>query len=114
MHQPINWTVNNFARPDKRNLVIYEMLLRDFIEAHDWKTLKDTLNYFQTMGVNAIQLMPLNEFDGNESWGYNPSYFLAPDKYYGPKNRRKGIHRQLSQPWYCRDHGYCPQSYDRG
>lgn len=84
-----NWTVSNFARPDKRNLVIYEMLLRDFIEAHDWKTLKDTLNYFQTMGVNAIQLMPLNEFDGNESWGYNPSYFLAPDKYYGPKNRLK-------------------------
>jgi Alpha amylase, catalytic domain/Carbohydrate-binding module 48 (Isoamylase N-terminal domain) len=83
------WTVNNFARPDKRNLIIYEMLLRDFIEAHDWKTLRDTLNYFQTMGVNAIQLMPVNEFDGNESWGYNPSYFLAPDKYYGPKNRMK-------------------------
>ena len=83
------WTVNNFARPDKRNLVIYEMLLRDFIEAHDWKTLRDTLNYFQTMGINAIQLMPVNEFDGNESWGYNPSYFLAPDKYYGPKNRMK-------------------------
>ncbi len=84
-----NWAVSNFARPDKRNLVIYEMLLRDFIEAHDWKTLRDTLNYFQTMGINAIQLMPVNEFDGNESWGYNPSYFLAPDKYYGPKNRMK-------------------------
>ena len=83
------WTVNNFSRPDKRNLVIYEMLLRDFLAAHDWKTLKDTLSYFKTLGVNAIQLMPFNEFEGNESWGYNPDYFLAPDKYYGPKNRLK-------------------------
>lgn len=83
------WAVPNFTRPDKRNLVIYEMLLRDFITAHDWKTLKDTLSYLKTMGVNAIELMPFNEFEGNESWGYNPSYFLAPDKYYGPKNTLK-------------------------
>ncbi len=84
-----SWTINNFSRPDKRNLVIYEMLVRDFVAAHDWKTIRDTLNYLQTMGVNAIEIMPFNEFDGNESWGYNPSYFLAPDKYYGPKNSLK-------------------------
>jgi glycosidase len=84
-----NWTVSNFSRPDKRNLVIYEMLVRDFVAAHDWKTIRDTLNYLQSMGVNAIQVMPINEFDGNESWGYNPAYFMAPDKYYGPKNTLK-------------------------
>lgn len=84
-----NWTVTNFNRPDKRNLVIYEMLVRDFVAAHDWKTIRDTLSYLQRLGVNAIQLMPFNEFDGNESWGYNPAYFLAPDKYYGPKNSLK-------------------------
>jgi len=84
-----SWAINNFSRPDKRNLVIYEMLLRDFLAAHDWKTLKDTLSYFKTLGINAIQLMPFNEFEGNESWGYNPDYFLAPDKYYGPKNTLK-------------------------
>ena len=83
------WAVNSFSRPDKKNLVIYELLLRDFIAAHDWKTLKDTLGYFKTMGVNAIEIMPFSEFEGNESWGYNPDYFLAPDKYYGPKNRLK-------------------------
>ncbi|HEX7846877.1 MAG TPA: alpha-amylase family glycosyl hydrolase [Chitinophagaceae bacterium] len=84
-----NWTINNFSRPDKRNLVIYELLVRDFVAAHDWKTLRDTLSYLQTLGINAIEIMPFNEFDGNESWGYNPSYFLAPDKYYGPKNLLK-------------------------
>ena len=84
-----NWAINSFSRPDKKNLVIYELLLRDFLTAHDWKTLKDTLSYFKTLGVNAVQLMPFNEFEGNESWGYNPDYFLAPDKYYGPKNSLK-------------------------
>jgi hypothetical protein len=83
------WAVNNFSRPDKRNLVIYELLLRDFIAAHDWKTLRDTLSYFKTLGINAIEIMPFNEFEGNESWGYNPDYFLAPDKYYGTKNALK-------------------------
>lgn len=83
------WAINSFSRPDKRNLVIYEMLLRDFVAAHDWKTLRDTLSYFKTLGVNAIEIMPFNEFEGNESWGYNPDYFLAPDKFYGPKNTLK-------------------------
>src|SRR5205809_7993714 len=33
--------------------------------------------------------MPINEFDGNESWGYNPSFYFAADKYYGTKNKFK-------------------------
>jgi 1,4-alpha-glucan branching enzyme len=81
-----NWQVNNFTRPDKRKLVIYELLVRDFLAAHDWNTLRDTLNYLQNLGINTIELMPLNEFEGNSSWGYNPDFYFAPDKYYGPKN----------------------------
>lgn len=84
-----NWTVNNFNRPDKRSLVVYEMLLRDFLQNSNWNVLKDTLAYLQRMGINAIEIMPFNEFDNNLSWGYNPSYFLAPDKYYGSKNALK-------------------------
>ncbi|MBL7743210.1 MAG: T9SS type A sorting domain-containing protein [Chitinophagaceae bacterium] len=84
-----SWSVSNFSRPDKRNLVIYELLLRDFIQAHDWKTLKDTLNYLKNLGVNAIEVMPFNEFEGNLSWGYNPFQYFALDKYYGPKNNLK-------------------------
>jgi glycosidase len=79
------WQVTNFSKPDKRKLVIYELLVRDFLAAHDWNTLKDTLNYLQNLGVNAIEVMPFNEFEGNSSWGYNPDFYFAPDKYYGPK-----------------------------
>lgn len=84
-----NWQVSNFSRPDKRGLMVYEVLLRDYVSAHDWKTLRDTLNYLKNMGINAIELMPFNEFEGNNSWGYNPDFFFAPDKYYGTKNSLK-------------------------
>lgn len=84
-----NWAVNNFSRPDKRNLVIYELLLRDFIGSHDWKTLKDTISHLKALGINAVEVMPFNEFEGNLSWGYNSFQYFAPDKYYGPKNTLK-------------------------
>jgi 1,4-alpha-glucan branching enzyme len=83
------WTSNTFTRPDKRGLVVYELLVRDFVAAHDWKTLRDTLTYLKRLGVNAVELMPLNEFEGNLSWGYNPDFYFAPDKYYGPANSLK-------------------------
>ncbi|HEY0057784.1 MAG TPA: alpha-amylase family glycosyl hydrolase [Flavisolibacter sp.] len=86
---PYTWGVPSFTRPDKRGLVIYELLLRDFIAAHDWKTLRDTLGYLKRLGINAIELLPFNEFEGNLSWGYNPDFYFAPDKYYGPKNDLK-------------------------
>ncbi|MDQ3682889.1 MAG: alpha-amylase family glycosyl hydrolase [Bacteroidota bacterium] len=83
------WAVNNFSRPDKRGLIVYELLLRDFVAAHNWKTLTDTLSHLKTLGINAIELLPFNEFEGNESWGYNPNFYFAPDKYYGTKNDLK-------------------------
>lgn len=86
-----NWQSNTFQRPDKRKLVVYELLVRDFVTKHNWATLRDSIGYFKSLGINAIHLMPFNEFEGNISWGYNPSYYLAPDKYYGPKNTLKAF-----------------------
>jgi 1,4-alpha-glucan branching enzyme len=81
--QAYNWTAANYQKPKKTDLVIYELLLRDFLNTHDYKTLIDTLDYLENLGINAIELMPFNEFEGNISWGYNPSFYFAPDKYYG-------------------------------
>lgn len=86
-----NWTDENYVRPEEEKLVIYETLLRDFIAAHNYATLTDSLDYLDNLGVNAIQLMPVNEFEGNESWGYNPSFFFAADKYYGPSDSYKAF-----------------------
>ena len=83
------WQNTNFTPPAKTNLVIYELLVRDFIATHYYQTLIDTLAYLQRLGVNAIELMPVNEFEGNSGWGYNTNYYFAPDKYYGTKTDLK-------------------------
>jgi len=85
-----NWDPNvQFNRFDQRDLVIYELLLRDFDAAHSWNALIQRMDYFDSLGINAIQLMPVMEFEGNESWGYNPMFMMAPDKYYGPADDLK-------------------------
>lgn len=87
---PYNWQ-HSFIKPASDNLVIYELLIRDFIGKHNYQTLTDTLNYLQRLGVNAIEVMPFNEFEGNESWGYNTAFYFAPDKYYGTKDALKAF-----------------------
>lgn len=79
------WQEFAFLPPEPEELVIYEMLIRDFVATRDIKTITDTLNYLESIGINAIELMPVNEFEGNNSWGYNPSFYFAFDKYYGQK-----------------------------
>lgn len=83
------WEVESFEAPAPEDLVIYELHIRDFVATRDIKTVMDTLDYLQRLGVNAIELMPINEFEGNDSWGYNPSFYFAPDKAYGTKDDYK-------------------------
>ena len=90
--QPFAWVYSDtFQRPAQEDLVIYELHVRDFIKRHDYQTLTDTLDYLENLGINAIELMPFNEFEGNSSWGYNPSFYFAPDKYYGTKHALKSF-----------------------
>jgi 1,4-alpha-glucan branching enzyme len=88
---PYVWKTANFQRPAKRDLVIYELLMRDFVATHDYQTVMDSLPYFKRLGINAIQFMPVQEFDGNESWGYNPDFHMALDKYYGSPDKFKAL-----------------------
>ncbi len=84
-----NWTDQSFVRPAKTKLVVYELLVRDFLEDRTYTSLTDSLDYLENLGVTAIQLMPINEFEGNDSWGYNPSFYFAPDKAYGSSEALK-------------------------
>ena len=86
-----NWQVTTFTPPAQKNLVIYELLMRDFVATHSYQTLTDTLNYIARLGVNAIELMPINEFEANDSWGYNSNFMFALDKYYGTPNAYKAF-----------------------
>lgn len=87
--QQYDFVVENFDAPEKPMMVIYELLLRDFLADHSFTSLTDTLDYFERLGVNVIQLMPVSEFEGNDSWGYNQSFHMAVDKYYGSRDQLK-------------------------
>jgi hypothetical protein len=89
--QPYIWQTENFTPPPVTDMIVYELLVRDFTSEHTFQSVIDTLGYLQRLGVNVIELMPVNEFEGNISWGYNPNYYFAADKYYGPKNTLKAL-----------------------
>ena len=86
-----NWKHTNFEKPEKEDLMVYELLVRDFLgEDHmNYQAMIDTLDYIRDLGVNAIELMPIMEFGGNDSWGYNPTFMFAVDKAYGTKTDLK-------------------------
>jgi len=86
-----NWSnaTTNFVKPNKKDLVIYEVLVRDFDTNKTYQNLIDKIDYFKNLKINAIQLMPVMEFEGNESWGYNTVYHMALDKRYGSAAKLK-------------------------
>jgi 1,4-alpha-glucan branching enzyme len=88
---PYNWQVTNFNKPKKEDLIIYEVLVRDFDADRNFQDLIDRIDYFKNLNINAIQLMPVMEFEGNESWGYNTSFHMALDKFYGTKDKFKEL-----------------------
>ena len=79
-----SWDVTDFKAPESSDLLIYEILLRDFTTEGTIKAAHEKIPYLKNLGVNAIELMPFNEFDANDSWGYNPTFYFATDKTYGP------------------------------
>ncbi|MGY6649073.1 alpha-amylase family glycosyl hydrolase [Wenyingzhuangia sp. IMCC45574] len=85
------WQVNNFVKPKKEDLVVYEVLVRDFDADRNYQDLIDKIDYFKGLNINAIELMPVMEFEGNESWGYNTSFHMALDKAYGTSAKFKEL-----------------------
>ncbi|WP_396603003.1 alpha-amylase family glycosyl hydrolase [Algibacter sp. R77976] len=88
---PYNWQVTNFNKPKKEDLVIYEVLIRDFDADRNFQDIIDKIDYFKNLNINAIELMPIMEFEGNESWGYNTSFHMALDKFYGTEDKFKEL-----------------------
>ena len=85
------WTDAGFTRPAQDRLVIYELLVRDWDAARDFVAVTERLDHLEWLGITAIELMPVSEFDGNSSWGYNPGPRFAVDKAYGTADALKRL-----------------------
>ena len=90
-----DWKVDDYQIEDENDLVIYELLLRDFTDnaygEGNIKAAMEYLDYLENLGVNAIELMPVQEFDGNDSWGYGTHAYFAMDKVYGTRDDYKAF-----------------------
>ncbi|MBF8148709.1 T9SS type A sorting domain-containing protein [Winogradskyella sp. F6397] len=88
---PYDWQVTDFEKPVEEDLVIYEVLIRDFDADRNFQDIIDKIDYFKNLNINAIELMPIMEFEGNESWGYNTAFHMAIDKFYGTPEKFKEL-----------------------
>ena len=82
------WTDQNFRMPTWNELVIYELHVGTFHDSPGWGpgnffSAVDKLDYLADLGVNAVKVMPINEFAGDFSWGYNPAFPYAVEQAYG-------------------------------
>ena len=84
------WQHDDHPLPTDQELVIYEMHVANFSGGEDdphlrgkYKHVIEKLDYLCELGINAIELMPVKEYPGDYSWGYNPRYFFATESSYG-------------------------------
>ncbi|MDR2466911.1 MAG: alpha-amylase [Prevotellaceae bacterium] len=83
------WKTNRFSAGNPERLVVYEILIRDFSAKRNIKGVQERLPYLKSLGVTAVELMPFNEFEGDDGWGYNPSFYFAPERSYGTSSEFK-------------------------
>lgn len=97
-----DWGDDAFTIPSWNELVVYELHVGTFnvTEAGRPGTLASAMQklpYLAKLGVNAIELMPLMEFPGDYSWGYNPSHPFAVESAYGGPDALKAFVKSAHQ-----------------
>lgn len=83
-----------FSTPAWNQMVIYEMHIGTFNDSAggapgSFSTAISRLDQIRDLGINAVKVMPLCEFAGDFSWGYNPAYPFAIEGVYGAINEYK-------------------------
>ena len=84
------WQHDDKPLPGDHELVIYEMHVADFSGGEDdshkrgkYQDAIEKLDYLSELGINGIELMPVNEYPGDYSWGYKVRHFFATESSYG-------------------------------
>jgi 1,4-alpha-glucan branching enzyme len=89
--KPFVWNDASFHIKPLNELVIYELHVGDFSPEGTFNGVTDRLDYIRDLGVSAIELMPVQEFPGDRSWGYNPAFFFCPESSYGSADDLKAL-----------------------
>jgi len=95
-----DWQGDRFELPPHNELVIYEMHIGSFFsdaegKPGDFDTAIEKIEHLKRLGVNALQIMPVAEFAGDFSWGYNPAHIFAVESIYGGPDGFKKFVREV-------------------
>ncbi|MBD1845106.1 alpha amylase C-terminal domain-containing protein [Cyanobacteria bacterium FACHB-63] len=84
------WQHDQQPLPENRDVILYEMHIADFCgkgtdisDPTKFKQVLEKLGHLSELGINAIALMPVTEYDGDYRWGYMPLHFFALESSYG-------------------------------
>ena len=90
------WRSNNYQRPPLNKLVVYEMNVAEFVGGYyglpsgqvgTFTQLAGLMGYFDSLGINAIEILPINDYGligrSGFSWGYDISHHFALEPAYG-------------------------------
>ncbi len=93
------YSTPGYSTPPWNELVIYELHIGSFVfdpasrrKFGSFDAAIGKLDYLRDLGINAVEIMAVAEFDGDISWGYNPAYIFAiEDEYGGPNGFRNFV-----------------------
>lgn len=93
--EPFAWRNDGWTRPAFGELVIYELHVGDFSPEASFQGVQARLDHLAALGVNAIELMPIYDFagenGGDEAWGYDPMHLCAVHAAYGSAANLKAL-----------------------
>lgn len=89
--RPYQWSDEGYHPRPLSDLIIYEVHVGDFTSEGTFEAMQGRLDYLQSLGVTALELMPVSEFPMDRSWGYNPAFYFAPESAYGPPEALKAL-----------------------
>ncbi len=81
------WEALDYVRPSMDTLIIYELHIDDFVAMGNgnggFLNVIEKLDYLKSTGINAIELLPIFDFPGDHSWGYDPNLISSVESNYG-------------------------------
>jgi maltooligosyltrehalose trehalohydrolase len=78
-----SWKAVDWQRPAWNGHVIYECHLGTFTPAGTYRAAIEHLDYLHSLGITALEVMPVAEFAGQRNWGYDGVMLFAPSHAYG-------------------------------
>ena len=100
-HAAFDWSGDDFDTPVWDDLVIYELHIGTFAAEGDergtFERARHRLGYLQDLGVSAVHVMPVAEFAGDQSWGYNPAHIFSVESAYGTPDEFKAFVKDAHQ-----------------